>query len=335
MRNYLIAFFLIIFANPFTCLAQINLVPNPSFEDTTIDCVFSGLGGVSNNKCLNWYSCRSSPDYWTPCSQSYAVPYTAASFQYAHTGNKMIGFLTYATQFPIPGLLREIPGVDLIQPTNSGQRYYFSIFINQAYSNLQSVWCLLATNKIGMKLTNATYSQGVPVPINNIADFVDTLFHADTLGWTKISGSFISNGSFNKLMIGNFFDDAHTDTMNLDNDSITYQNAVAYYFIDDVCLSTDSLYAATWTGIETVPQTQVIQKVFPNPTQDFLAIDFGTSGAGNCIMELFSLDGRLLLRKEEPMSVNSQLDLRQFPPGMYVLKIKSNKGEKVVKVMKE
>ena len=75
--------------------------------------------------------------------------------------------------------------------------------------------------------------------------------------------------------------------------------------------------------------------IFPNPTQDFLTIDFGASGAGNCIMELFSLDGRLLLKKEELMSVNSQLDLRQFPPGMYVLKIKSNKGERVVKVMKE
>ncbi len=335
MRNYLIAFFLIIFANPFTCLAQINLVPNPSFEDTAIDCISSGLGGVATHRCSNWYSCRSSPDYWTPCSQANTIPYIGGSYQYAHTGNKMIGFATYATQLAVQGLFREIPGVDLIQPTIAGQRYYFSMFINQAYIK-KTMWVfLLATNKIGVKLTNATYSPGTPVPINNISDFVDTLFHTDTLGWTKISGSFISNGSFNKLMIGNFFDDAHTDTMNLDNDSITYQNAVAYYFIDDVCLSTDSLYAATWTGIETVPQTQVIQKIFPNPTHDFLTIAFGTSGAGNCIMELFSLDGRLLLKKEELMSVNSQLDLRQFPPGMYVLKIKSNKGERVVKVMKE
>jgi hypothetical protein len=335
MRNYLIAIFLMVFVNPYYSLSQINLIPNPSFEDTTVDCIYSGLGGVSNNKCLNWFSCRSSSDYWTPCSQSYAVPYTGASFQYAHTGDKMVGFVTYATQNIMPGLFREIPGVDLIQSTNSGQRYYYSMFINQAFSSLQPAWCLLATNKIGVKLTNATYSPGVPVPINNIADFVDTLVHTDTLGWTKISGSFISNGSFNKLMIGNFFDDAHTDTINLENNGLTYQNAVAYYFIDDVCLSTDSLYAATWTGIETAPQTQLIHKVFPNPAQDFLTIDFGSSGAGNCIMELYSLDGRLLLKKEELMSVNSQLDIRQFPPGMYLLKINTNKGASVVKVLKE
>ena len=333
MKKYIIVSCYILLCFSYNSYSQINLVPNPSFEDT-IACSYSGLGGIAVLDCANWYSCRSTPDYWTICSQVNAIPYVGASYQYAHTGNKMIGFATYVTQNAIQGLFREIPGVDLIQPTIPGQRYYFSMFINQAYSKMPWV-CLLATNKIGLKLTNATYSQGVPVPINNIADFVDTLFHADTLGWTKISGSFISNGSFNKLMIGNFFDDAHTDTMNLDNDSVTYQYADAYYFIDDVCLSTDSLYAATWTGIETVTQTQVIQKVFPNPTQDFLTIDFGASGAGNCIMELFSLDGRLLLKKEELMSANSQLDLRQFPPGMYVLKIKSNKGERVVKVMKE
>ena len=330
MKSILISFILIV-ATTDQGLSQQNLIPNPGFEDT-LSCIYSGLGQLG--KCANWFNCRSSPDYWTPCSQSYAVPNVGASYQYAHTGNKMIGFATYATQLAVQGLFREIPGVDLIQPTIAGQRYYFSMFINQGYSKMPFM-CLLATNKIGVKLTNATYSPIVPVPINNIANFVDTLFHTDTLGWTKISGSFISNGSYNKLMIGNFFDDAHTDTMNLDNDSTTYQYAAAYYLVDDVCLSTDSLYAATWTGIETMPQTQVIQKVFPNPTQDFLTIVFGASGAGNCIMELFSLDGRLLLKKEEPMSVNSQLDLRQYPPGMYVLKIKSNKGERVVKVMKE
>jgi hypothetical protein len=333
MKISIIVVFSILLCCSYKSYSQINLVPNPGFEDT-ITCPYSGLAGIAVLDCANWYSCRSSPDYWTYCSQVNAIPYLGASYQHAHTGNKMIGFATYTTQLAVQGLFREIPGVDLIQSTISGQRYYFSMFINQAYSKIPWV-CLLATNKIGLKLTNATYSPGVPVPINNMADFVDTLFHTDTLGWTKISGSFISNGSFNKLMIGNFFDDAHTDTMNLDNDSVTYQYAEAYYFIDDVCLSTDSLYAATWTGIETAPQTQLIHKVFPNPAQDFLTIDFGSSGAGNCIMELYSLDGRLLLKKEELMSVNSQLDIRQFPPGMYLLKINTNKGASVVKVLKE
>ncbi len=331
MRIYLIAILAIIFVNPFSGLAQINLVPNPSFEDT-LSCIYSGLGQLE--KCSSWYNCRSSPDYWTPCSQSFNVPNIGVSFQYAHTGDKMIGFATYLTLSSGQGLYREIPGVDLVQPTISGQQYYFTMFINQAYSKMPGL-CLLSTNRIGIKLTNSTYSPTTPTPINNIAEYVDTLFHTDTLGWTKISGSFISNGSYNKLMIGNFFDDAHTDTMNLDNDSITYQYAAAYYLVDDVCLSTDSLYAATWTGIETAPQTQHIQNVFPNPTHDYLTIDFGSSGAGNCLMELYSLDGRLLLKEEELMSVNSQLDIRQYPPGMYVLKIKSNKGERLVKVMKE
>ncbi|MFM7016384.1 MAG: hypothetical protein ACKOX3_08665, partial [Bacteroidota bacterium] len=252
------------------CKAQLNLVPNPSFEDT-INCIYSGLGGV--NKCDKWYSCRSSPDYWTSCSQIYIVPNTVASYQFPHSGDKMFGIATYATQLAVSGLFREIPGVDLIQSTITGNKYYFSMFINQAYSSTTNVVALLATNRIGVKLTNSIYTQASPVPINNTADYYDTIFHSDTAQWVKISGSFISNGSFSKLMIGNFFNDANTDTMNLDNDSLTYQNAVSYYFIDDVCLSTDSLYAAIWTGIKENQLNPYTISLSPNPANSSITIN--------------------------------------------------------------
>lgn len=299
------------------CKAQLNLVPNPSFEDT-INCIYSGLGGV--NKCDKWYSCKYSPDYWTGCSLVNSIPFTGPSYQYPHSGDKMLGISTYATPIVlIGGIAREIPGVDLIQPTISGQRYYFSMFLNQAYSNDHDWVILLATNKIGVKLTNAFYSPLSPPPINNIADYVDTIFHTDTLNWTKISGSFISNGSFTKLMIGNFFDDAHTDTMNLDNDSITYQNAVSYFFIDDVCLSTDSLYAATWTGIKDNQLSQLPISLSPNPANSSITINGLISPFSE--YRIIDIQGKVLQNQNlKPNSTNSlNIDVSSLPTNMYII----------------
>jgi hypothetical protein len=301
------------------CNAQLNLVSNPSFEDTLM-CLYTGVGGIS--QCENWYSCKYSPDYWTDCSQIDIVPNTGPSYQFPHSGNKMIGIATYATQLASQGVNREIAGINLIQNTISGNTYYFSMFINQAYSKYPWV-CQLATNRIGVKLTNSNYTPLNPVPINNIADYYDTTYHIDTAQWVKISGSFISNGSFSKLMIGNFFDDAHTDTMNLDNDSLTYQYAAAYYFIDDVCLSTDSLYAATWTGIKENQLNLNTITFFPNPATSSITIKGISSQFSQ--YRIIDVQGKVLLNQNfKPNSANSlNIDITSLPSNMYIIQFVS------------
>jgi hypothetical protein len=314
------------------CKAQLNLVPNPSFEDT-ISCPYNGLASI--NQCLEWYSCRFSPDYWTGCSQVDAVPNTGPSFQIPHSGDKMIGIANYATANLSPGVgFREIPGIDLLQNTIDGNKYFFSMYINQAYENYP--WfCKLATNKIGVKLTNTIYSPLSPAPINNTADYYDTIFHVDTAQWIKISGSFISNGSFSKLMIGNFFDDANTDTMNLDNDSITYQNAISYYFIDDVCLSTDSLYAATWTGIQENHLSPFTISLFPNPATSSITIKGISSQFTK--YRIIDVQGKVLLNQNfKPNSTNSlNIDITSFPSNMYIIQFISANEIVSRKFMKE
>jgi hypothetical protein len=313
------------------CKAQLNLVPNPSFEDT-IDCIFSGIGGVATNKCDLLYACKYSPDYWTGCSQVDFIPNTGPSYQFPHTGDKMIGIATYATQIVSQGINREIAGVNLTQNTISGNTYYFSMFINQAYKKYP--WfCQLATNRIGIKLTNSQYTQGNPVPIDNTADYYDTIFHADTAQWIKISGSFISNGSFSKLMIGNFFDDANTDTMNLDNDSLTYQYAAAYYFIDDICLSTDSLYAATWTGIKENQLSPLITvNLYPNPAHENCELKIEGDGIKSIkIGELFSVQGTKISTLFNSLNLsgttyNQTINLKHLAAGIYYVKISTDSG---------
>ena len=305
--------------------AQLNLVPNPSFEDT-LSCPYDGIG--AGNHCALWNSCSGSPDYWTTCSALNQIPNCGPSFQYSHSGNKMMGVVTYATPDIINITYRELLEIDLANSVTSGQKYYFSMFINQAYS--KNTWVdLLATNKIGVKLTNIQYSQLSPPPFNQ-TDYYDTVFHTDTLNWYKISGSLIATGNYSKLMIGNFFDDAHTDTMNLDHDSTTYQYALAYYFIDDVCLSADSLFATNWTGLPNQTSLNSTVTLYPNPVHDKLFL--GGLKSQHYSIAIYDIQGRKIL--EEPKFVSGDTNVfllvDLLDPGIYLLII-SNDDKKITR----
>lgn len=116
-----------------------------------------------------------------------------------------------------------------------------------------------ASNKIGVLFTNDEYeslSNPAPLPAN-FAHFYSNTIITDTLDWTIISGSFIADSAYKYIMIGNFFDNNQTAYLTV-LDSLLGE--CSYYFIDDVCVSTDSL-----TCSQTLSSTFVMPTAFsPN-----------------------------------------------------------------------
>jgi len=95
-----------------------------------------------------------------------------------------------------------------------------------------------AINKIGVLFTNVFYGDTtvIPAPVmNNFAHVYTSVIITNTTSWTAISGSFVSNSAYQYILVGNFFDDANTDTTILSGSV-----CASYYFIDDICVSTDS-----------------------------------------------------------------------------------------------
>ncbi len=233
-------------------LAQTNLVPNPSFEIYS-SCP-SGAGEVY--KSTGWDSYCESPDYLNSCASvsfpQMSVPSNMLGFQYALSGNAYCGLYTYATT----GFYREIIGAQLITPLIIGQKYFvsFEIVLTEIYGGC-------ATDKIGTKFSTVPFSFSNPVPINNSAQVYSSSIITDTTNWTKITGSFTSDSSYNYIMLGNFFDDSNTDTAQVEG----MLNCFSYYFIENVCVSTDSIYAANWTSNNEI-QVDNSLSVFPNPT---------------------------------------------------------------------
>lgn len=209
-----------------------NLVPNPSFETyTSCPTGFSQL-----NKAYSWYGTNNSSEYFNSCaSGNINIPNTAYGYQLARTGNAFAGqyFINgYGTNY------REyIQCANFISPLVAGNCYWVKFHVNSpnkivyyACNNIAAHLSVLGYLTSGSPATS--YTPQIYLVNNPIAK--------DTLGWVEIGGIYTAVGGENHITIGNFKNDANTDTLRINNG--TY--GVAYYYIDDV--SVEQITTPQW-----------------------------------------------------------------------------------------
>src|SRR5207244_738006 len=85
-----------------------------------------------------------------------------------------------------------------------------------------------------------------------------------------IQGSFVADSNFTYISIGNHFTDSLTDTVRTQplSNSCSFN---AYYYIDDVCVSSDSLTCYSTVGINALKNNDELV-LFPNPFIDKINI---------------------------------------------------------------
>jgi hypothetical protein len=244
-----------------------------------------------------------------------APPNCPFGYQYPHTGNAFTDFIVY--QSNVPNVMEHI-GVQLLAPLNIGTKYYLTFYVNTAYN---PSYTNIATNKIGALLTTYLYSD--PDWLNllpNACIIYEDSIIADTVKWVKISGSFISDSAYQYLVIGCFFDDSHLDTLNL-----PYQTfpTVSCYNLDDVCLSTDSIYCQTWTGLSELTNNRNKISIYPNPSSNEVHIK---SDYPMELIQIINLLGQIAFTSEMNKDKEFILSLGFLKSGIYYLKIKSTRG---------
>ncbi|MBK9638300.1 MAG: T9SS type A sorting domain-containing protein [Bacteroidetes bacterium] len=311
----LLVFFVMLFNMPLL-KAQLNLVPNPSFEDT----VSCPLGLDNMQEVLGWTSFGNSADYFNGCSISMNVPNTPFGFQSSHSGNAFCGVINYwkGNSF-LTNNYREFIGVQLVNSLQVGTKYYFSFYAVSAQSNSIGYF----SNNIGLRFFTNSYSKTNPAPLDNFAHIkLDTLL-TDTVNWLKISGSFIADSSYQYVSIGNFYDYLNTDTLVY----LTFPQC-AYSYIDDVCVSTDSLYNETWTGLQNIEPSEV--QIFPNPVQDYFQFK-----SIHKIDEIIIYDSRgRWIKSELVNSTEGRINMGSISDGIYVALFRKEKSISVHKFLK-
>lgn len=306
--------FFLVFFWPVVTVGQTNLVPNGDFEDT-VSCPtnVSGTNGDQIYNLKNWFPSSNSPDYYNSCaltSSLVSVPINGLGEQTPHSGSGYIGEITYGS----PGdNYREIVGVELNSLLITGAQYYLSFWISSTYGNYFPFFS--ATNKMGFKLSTIYYeSQQNPISIVNDAFAHSDSIISDTINWVRISFSFIADSNYKYLYIGNFYNDSLTDTIQYHSN---FGSSGAYYFIDDVCLSTDSLFCQTIQNVSEVKISKIM--VGPNPFNDFIIINSKNLTSYNIFNE-FGVDETSIVYREN-YNRKYVLNTSRLNSGLYYLRL--------------
>jgi len=299
--------------------SQINLVPNFSFEEYYYACpVYPG-----DFLPLNWNAYKS-PDYFNACDDSLfyvSVPYNAAGYQYANTGFAYSGLYARASTNTFTNY-REIIGCKLIDTLIIGTKYYVSFYASLAeYSNC-------ASNKLGALFTTTPVDFNVwPIPLTNFSQIYTQSVMTDSVNWVIVTGEFYADSSYTYLYIGNLYDNLHTDSILFDTTTYILFNTCpdslccAYYYIDDVCVSTDSLTCNPLVSINDINKLNNIN-IFPNPVADIINVNVNNPQIKLIYYNLFDIYGRTV--KQGNIENNGNINISDYKEGIYVLQIKIN-----------
>ncbi len=281
--------------------AQVNLVPNPSFEEYN-NCP-SNLSQVETS-LLGWWESKGSPDYFNTCGdQAVSIPNNVFGYQNITNGYAYAGFWAYAS---FENTARECISTELSEPMIIGKPYLFSMKVNR--TNLESN---SSCNKLGVIFSTEHFNSNNVIPINNWAHIYSDSLITDTLNWITIEGSFISDESYIYINIGNFFDNNHTDIL---MDTIGTTNYYgSYYYLDDVSVTLDTTTA--------IPETEKPKlKIFPNPAGNQITVEQLSVTGNQLSVEVYDWVGRLV-SQSVVQGQTSTIPLN-LSKGVYLLRVK-------------
>ena len=216
MRKALILLMLIVASQH--GFAQVNLVPNPSFEDT-VCCSPSN----PNSPVLGWFELGSSDYYRDNYLGAAPVLNNPAGSQLPKDGEGYVGFGVYS--------IREMMLTKLLQPLDAGKKYCISYYVSKPER------CDYASNGINVYLfadSVAEYSYNTLDFIGKTPTFACDSVIYDTINWVKVEGSFIAQGGEQFLVLGNMWTNAQTTWINT---VTTPYFPFAYYWVDMISIT--------------------------------------------------------------------------------------------------
>lgn len=294
-----------------------NLVPNGDFEGFS---VCPNTGGNFNGYVDFWFNpTQGTPEYFNACCSTSCfganVPNAGPGFQNAQSGNAYAGLFAFQQIDQ-----REYIEVQLINTLISSHRYYCEMYVSLADI------MRYATSRIGFCFSQTQLSQSDLNLFNQTPQVENTIgnYLTSQANWMKITGSFIASGGEQWMTIGNFYNDANTDTLLVLN---TIQK-FAYYYIDDV-----SVIDSTAIGIAEQEKNNAKLHVFPNPAMDEINIEFSELKKG--ILFVTDVNGKIVLEKNFEQQI-LQLDVSNLEAGVYFVEAVLDNGKSLrQKVMKE
>ena len=388
----------------FLSKAQVNLVTNPSFEDTIGTAAYTGQGRVAywNNLDSTRISISPFVSFSTFTLNSYKLPSNSWFYQNARNGNVVISILTYYATPILQNYYRSFARVKLKSPLIAGGQYCARMHVNPFETETYF------TNGISMYFDNGQLDTIVAKDSSGIYPFVNPQVQCgfivdDTLNWKVVEGLFTATGNETFLTVGNFLSNLNTQKsfcnssesclcseIIIDDVSVIEVN-VSNWLHDTTMVLGDSVYIglpvyevpdALWydinmnyigkgSGIKVKPTqwaTQYIQaidvcssirydtmtvwaaplglapdsssevegsiRINPNPSDGGYSI-ISNEILTNATIHVVNITGETVLQREWLDGRSFSFDLSSETNGIYFLEIKTEKGIKRMKLIKE
>lgn len=289
--------------------AQVNLVPNPSFEEKS-SCP-TGISQLSLS--IGWNSPTAcTPDYLHACNPpvygypQVGVPDNTWGSQPAHNGQAYGGFYCFNW---VQHNMREYIQIELLDTIIKRQQYQVSFYVSLADDGRYSVNTIGAYFSQNPIYQNDVYNFNYEPQVKNTS--ANPLTDKDN--WMLITETFSSDaGGERYITIGNFSDDEYSDTIYHYSGDTSY--TWSYYYIDDVSvISLDTTTA--------MPETEKPKlKIFPNPAGNQITIEQLSVSGNQLSVEVYDALGRLVtLSVVEGQQTTIPLNLSK---GVYLLRVK-------------
>ena len=315
----------------FTSWGQ-NLVPNPSFEEYS-ECP----NEPAQTYFLNHWSINiNTADYFNKCSSSeyVSIPFNSFGYQFPKDTNcnAYVGFWAFRS---VSLGYQEYIGTKLKEPLIEGERYFISFNIILA-NDFPTNNC--AVNKLGVLFTNYNYGNCIinypDLMTNNFAHFYSEEIINDATNWISLKGSFIADSSYQYVLIGKFFNNENTSI--ICNESSHSDRS--YYYLDDVCVSTDSAYCWDYnftcsTNTSTDITNNYSIDIFPNPAENYFHIEIDkTTYKKKPKIEIYTALGKLV-HKQQLNEINTKINTTGLKSGLYFVKIYCSNCNSVKKLI--
>ena len=307
--------------------AQVNLVPNPSFENIT-SCPY-GSGGIS--LAPPWFqpatfqgntTNSSSSDLYDTCVNQFSmgVPLNIFGYQQPRTGHSYAGVFMHSDTFNY----REYIEVPLLDTLIANRKYCVQFYVSLADSSEQAI------SNVGAYFSNDSildpvffcqtlnYVPQIENPVSNVI--------SDTANWVLISGNFIANGGERFMTIGNFHLPVNTNVVNVTGGSVNMYPNAAYYYIDDV-----SVVDCTGVGVDELPEATI--NIIPNPATNQFTIENSQLRMNS--IHIYNVLGEEVLRLERIANSQKEIDVSTWKAGVYFLEVETEKGVVRKRLVKE
>ena len=315
-----LVFILFLYGIRFILEGQTNLVQNPSFE-TYLTCPTT----LGDYEASNWWVSSQTPDYFNSCANTYTngcsgVPYNGDGFQQAFQGNAYSGVCTM--DYNVTSNYRDYISSKLTTTLNIGTKYYFSMQIASGVFYDTVHYCSQgingATNKIGALFTTYKGSGSNYLQPKNFAHIFETTIVTDTANWTQVKGSFIADSAYQYINLGNFFDDNNTDTLRvyIHPNWVNPAACVAYYYVDEVVLSTDSTLLA-------IEKNALIENcaIYPNPiSNNYFFVKSTLDIQSVSVFNHLGQQVKIVFHKQQDGTIRIELE-GETEKGLFVLQV--------------